>query len=124
MADYPFLRPAFLDLLEDSGSVGPDTGWTPRHLRIATNGAEQAFMPLYLKDHSWGEYVFDWAWADAWRRHGLPYYPKLLSAIPFTPGTSAPAAGTSCFRLKTSWPCWRVSRMPPCCAAPVRSFTG
>ena len=87
MADYPFLRPAFLDLLEDSGSVGPDTGWTPRHLRIATNGAEQAFMPLYLKDHSWGEYVFDWAWADAWRRHGLPYYPKLLSAIPFTPAT-------------------------------------
>jgi len=85
--DYPFLRREFLDLLEDSGSVGPTSGWTPSHLAIVEGGAEQAFMPLYLKDHSWGEYVFDWAWADAWRRHGLPYYPKLLTAIPFTPAT-------------------------------------
>lgn len=87
MPDYPFLQQQFLDALEDSGSVCQRTGWTPRHLRVFRDGGEIAFMPLYLKSHSWGEYVFDWAWADAYRRHGLNYYPKLVSAIPFTPAT-------------------------------------
>ncbi len=87
MTPYPFLTPAFLDALEGSGCVGTGSGWQPHHLRIAGPRGEQAFMPLYLKSHSWGEYVFDWGWADAYRRHGLPYYPKLLSAIPFTPAT-------------------------------------
>jgi len=87
MSAYPFLTPAFLDALEHSGSVGPGSGWQPQHLRIIDGDGEQAFMPLYLKSHSWGEYVFDWSWADAYRRHGLDYYPKLLSAIPFTPAT-------------------------------------
>ncbi|MFA5496062.1 MAG: GNAT family N-acetyltransferase [Porticoccaceae bacterium] len=85
--EYPFLRADFFHALEDSGSVTPETGWSPHHLRIIERGREQAFMPLYLKTHSWGEYVFDWSWADAYRRHGLDYYPKLLSAVPFTPAT-------------------------------------
>ena len=87
LSQYPFLTPAFLDALEHSGSVGPGSGWQPNHLRVVGRDGEQAFMPLYLKSHSWGEYVFDWGWADAYRRHGLDYYPKLLSAIPFTPAT-------------------------------------
>lgn len=87
MPNYPFLTPAFLDALEQSGSVGPGSGWLPHHLRVTGAEGEQAFMPLYVKSHSWGEYVFDWSWAEAYRRHGLAYYPKLLSAIPFTPAT-------------------------------------
>ncbi len=72
--------------LEDSGSVGPGTGWEPCHITIdSEDGA--AFMPLYLKTHSWGEYVFDWSWADAYHRHGLNYYPKLVTAVPFSPAT-------------------------------------
>ncbi len=84
---YPFLRHEFLAALERSGSVTPETGWQPLHLTLHEQGAMVGAMPLYLKSHSWGEYVFDWAWADAWHRHGLEYYPKLLTAIPFTPAT-------------------------------------
>lgn len=85
----PFLQHAFLASLEDSGSVGPGTGWMPYHVSVRRSGDELPclVMPLYLKDHSWGEYVFDWAWADAWSRFGLSYYPKLLTAVPFTPST-------------------------------------
>lgn len=79
------LSHAFLSALEDSGSVGAGTGWTPRHLGLWAGDNLQAALPLYEKHHSYGEYVFDWAWADAYARHGLDYYPKLLSAIPFTP---------------------------------------
>ncbi len=84
--DQPFLSYAFLEALEASGCVGRDTGWLPRHvvLRDARRRILAA-MPAYLKTHSWGEFVFDWAWADAYRRHGLDYYPKLVAAIPFTP---------------------------------------
>ena len=64
----------------------PTTGWAPQFLVArATAGELVAACPLYLKDHSYGEYVFDWAWADAYQRHGLDYYPKLLGAVPFTP---------------------------------------
>ena len=87
MADYPFLTPQFLQALEDSRSAVPRTGWQPCHQTLLTDGRESAFMPLYVKSHSMGEYVFDWSWADAYRRHGLSYYPKLLTAIPFTPAT-------------------------------------
>ena len=76
---------AMLSALEDSGSVGQGTGWHPRHLVLQDGEALVAAMPLYEKLHSYGEYVFDWAWADAYQRHGLAYYPKWLSAIPFTP---------------------------------------
>jgi predicted N-acyltransferase len=85
--DYPFLRHEFLSALEQSGSSDADSGWQPCHLTIYRDNALIALMPLYLKSHSYGEYVFDWSWADAWRQHGLDYYPKLVTAIPFTPAT-------------------------------------
>ncbi|WP_280155586.1 GNAT family N-acetyltransferase [Piscinibacter sp. XHJ-5] len=81
----PFLRHEYLSALHESGSAASGTGWWPQFL-IVERGAELvAACPLYLKDHSYGEYVFDWAWADAYHRHGLRYYPKLLSSIPYTP---------------------------------------
>jgi hypothetical protein len=85
-ADDPFLSHAFLSLLEDSGSVGPGTGWQPAPVLIdGPDGALAAAAPAYLKAHSQGEYVFDHAWADAWQRAGGDYYPKLQVAVPFTP---------------------------------------
>lgn len=83
--DHPFLRHEFLDALEASGAVSPGTGWTPRHLAVWRGDALVGVLPSYDKDHSYGEYVFDWGWADAWERAGGNYYPKALSAIPFTP---------------------------------------
>ena len=85
--DYPFLRHAFLDGLEKTDCTTAETGWQPCHLILRRGGELVALMPLYLKSHSYGEYVFDWSWADAWRQSGLDYYPKLLTAIPFTPAT-------------------------------------
>nr|WP_235363890.1 MULTISPECIES: GNAT family N-acetyltransferase [Shewanella] len=103
----PFCRYEYLFALEQSGCVGEQTGWRPMHLVVSEAGQEKAshqasvkgddqqidptkvlaVMPLYLKGHSYGEYVFDWAWAQAYERHGLDYYPKLVNAIPFTPVT-------------------------------------
>ncbi len=85
--DYPFLRHEFLHGLETSGCTTAETGWQPCHLVLRQGDAIAALMPLYLKSHSYGEYVFDWSWSDAWRQRGLAYYPKLLTAIPFTPAT-------------------------------------
>ncbi len=85
----PFLSFAFLHALHESGSASDDTGWQPHFLTLWDGDSLAAALPLYLKFHSYGEYVFDWAWADAYRRNGLEYYPKLLSAIPFTPVTGA-----------------------------------
>ena len=79
------LSHAYLDSLEASGCVGADTGWRPRHATLWDDGRLVAAMPLYEKFHSYGEYVFDWAWADAYARHGFAYYPKWLAAVPFTP---------------------------------------
>ena len=87
-ADQPHLSHAFLDLAETSGSVSEDTGWLPCHLTIHQGDKMLAAMPLYQKSHSWGEFIFDWSWADAFQRHGLTYYPKLISATPFTPATA------------------------------------
>jgi predicted N-acyltransferase len=81
----PFVKLAYLRALHASGSATQETGWAPHFLLLEQEGTLSAACPLYLKDHSYGEYVFDWAWADAYRRHGLDYYPKLLDAIPFTP---------------------------------------
>jgi predicted N-acyltransferase len=82
----PFLRHEFLLALEESGCTAPRTGWTPRHLIIeAANGTPVAAMPLFRKAHSRGEFVFDFSWASAYAQHGLQYYPKLLTAVPFTP---------------------------------------
>ncbi len=81
----PFMRHEYLLALHASGSAVAGTGWQPQFLLLQADGALQAACALYLKSHSYGEYVFDWAWADAYRRHGLAYYPKLLGAVPFTP---------------------------------------
>nr|WP_217345089.1 GNAT family N-acetyltransferase [Noviherbaspirillum sp. L7-7A]MBV0879310.1 GNAT family N-acetyltransferase [Noviherbaspirillum sp. L7-7A] len=83
----PFLSYDFLDALHASGSASRKSGWQPQFLTLWQDDTLAAAMPLYVKSHSYGEYVFDWAWADAYRRNGLEYYPKLLSAIPFTPVT-------------------------------------
>ena len=84
----PFVSHAFLRALEDSGSARPETGWRPQHLVIEDpEGGLLGAVPLYLKGHSYGEYVFDWAWADAYERAGGRYYPKLQSCVPFTPVT-------------------------------------
>ncbi|MCE4553276.1 GNAT family N-acetyltransferase [Roseateles cellulosilyticus] len=81
----PFMRHEYLQALCDSGSAVADTGWQPMFLGLWDDDRLLAACPAWLKSHSYGEYVFDWAWADAYRRHGLPYYPKLLVAVPFTP---------------------------------------
>jgi uncharacterized protein len=81
----PFVRHEFLDALHETGCAVPDTGWAPQYLILREAGALAGAMPLYLKGHSYGEYVFDWSWADAYHRHGIEYYPKLLCAVPFTP---------------------------------------
>jgi predicted N-acyltransferase len=83
----PFLSYAFLHALHESGSASEKSGWQPQYLTIWQGDNLIAALPMYAKFHSYGEYVFDWAWADAYRRNGLEYYPKLLSAIPFTPVT-------------------------------------
>ena len=93
---HPMLSYEFLHALHQSGCASADSGWLPQFLTLwdesTVPGADgsaaprlRAAMPLYLKSHSYGEYVFDWAWADAYQRHGLAYYPKLLAAIPFSP---------------------------------------
>jgi predicted N-acyltransferase len=81
----PMLQHAYLHALEASGCVSTRTGWQPRHLSLWRQNGLVGAMPLYLKSHSYGEYVFDWSWANAHEQRGLPYYPKLLCAIPFTP---------------------------------------
>ncbi len=81
----PFMRHDYLLAMHTSASATATTGWLPQFLSVTHHGVLTAACPLYLKDHSYGEYVFDWAWADAYQRHGLRYYPKLLSAVPFTP---------------------------------------
>ena len=86
--DNPFVSHAFLSLLEQSGSVGGRTGWSPLPIVIEdAEGHPLAALPAYLKTHSQGEYVFDHAWADAWQRAGGAYYPKLQISVPFTPAT-------------------------------------
>jgi len=81
----PFMRLPYLQALHDSGSAVASTGWQPQFLSVWQGEVLVAACPAYLKSHSYGEYVFDWAWADAYQRHGLRYYPKLLVAVPFTP---------------------------------------
>jgi predicted N-acyltransferase len=83
----PTLAHAFLDSLHRTGCASPATGWSPRYLTQWQGTSLVGAVPLYGKTHSYGEYVFDWAWAEAYERHGLAYYPKLLAAVPFTPAT-------------------------------------
>ena len=83
----PFLSYAFLHALHESGSASTEAGWQPQFIVLYDGETLAAAMPLYVKSHSYGEYVFDWAWANAYHSNGFDYYPKLLSAIPFTPVT-------------------------------------
>lgn len=92
----PFMRHEYLAALHQSGSATPKTGWTPRFVTLWQGNTLAGACALYLKAHSYGEYVFDWAWANAYQQHGLNYYPKALVAVPFTP---CPAPG-----------CWRAMR--------------
>lgn len=81
----PFMRMEYLLAMHGSGSAVPETGWAPQFVTLESDAGLHAACALYLKSHSYGEYVFDWSWADAYQRHGLRYYPKLLGAVPFTP---------------------------------------
>jgi predicted N-acyltransferase len=83
--NQPFLSHAFLSALEESGSATAETGWLPLHAILEADGRLLACAPMYLKSHSYGEYVFDWGWAEAYERAGGRYYPKLQVAVPFTP---------------------------------------
>ncbi len=88
-SSFPFLTHEFLHAAESTRCVSPETGWTPCHLAMRNaSGKLVAAMPLYRKTHSWGEFVFDWSWAQAYERAGFAYYPKLVSAVPFTPAPS------------------------------------
>jgi len=85
----PFLRYEFLAELEATRCVGRGTGWQPQHLLLESGGELIGALPLYAKDHSWGEFVFDWSWARAYAQSNLEYYPKLVSMVPFSPVPSA-----------------------------------
>ena len=84
-APSPFMRHEYLTAMHESGSATPETGWTPHFITLWQGDTLAGACALYLKIHSYGEYVFDWAWANAYAEHGLKYYPKALIAPPFTP---------------------------------------
>lgn len=92
--DDPFVRHAFLAALEHNRCAIPETGWMPCHLLVEDDGDIVGAAPVYLKDHSWGEFVFDFGWAEASHRLGRPYYPKLVCAVPFTPVTGPRLGGS------------------------------
>jgi predicted N-acyltransferase len=87
-SNSPFVNYQFFNALEKSQSVCHKTGWQPHHLLCSNSDNDDAILPMYIKQHSWGEYVFDWSWADAYEKHNESYYPKLVATIPFTPITS------------------------------------
>jgi predicted N-acyltransferase len=93
-SENPFVQHAFLLALEQSGCVSAEKGWQAKHIALMDKTRTLAVMPLYAKNHSYGEFVFDWGWADAYTRHGLDYYPKLITAIPFSP-VEGPRIGVS-----------------------------
>ena len=112
----PFLRHEFLMALESTGCVNPMTGWRPQHLVAYEDGPRQGRLlgavPMYLKNHSYGEYVFDWAWANAYARAGENYYPKLVASIPFTPAScpkllTAPDTGSAAIKKELIQAAWR-----------------
>lgn len=93
-SENPFVQHAFLLALEESGCVSAQNGWQAQHMMLMDEDLPLAVLPLYAKDHSYGEFVFDWGWAEAYERHGLNYYPKLITAIPFSP-VAGPRVGVS-----------------------------
>lgn len=94
-SDYPFLKHQFLSALENSGSVSEQHGWQPAHCTLEGTEGLTAAAPCYIKTHSWGEYVFDQQWANAYQQSGLAYYPKLICSVPFTPSTGPRLLGDS-----------------------------
>lgn len=114
VSDAPFLSWAFLDTLEQTGCVGVEAGWLPHHLTFWEGERLLGAAPIYLKDNSDGEFVFDHAWASAAARAGIPYYPKLVVAVPFTPATGA--------RLLAESPAART-RLLPVLAEALRHLT-
>lgn len=122
--DNPFLRHEFLSALESTGCASAKTGWLPRHLLVHSDGPFEGrllgALPLYLKNHSYGEYVFDWAWANAYERAGLNYYPKLVVGVPFTPATGPRLlvpAGTDAGAIKKCLMGAAVAQMHECGAS-------
>lgn len=93
--DFPFFDLAFLRAFEETGAVGTQAGWQPFHITAWKDNHLEGACPLYLKNHSYGEYIFDWGWASAYQEHGLAYYPKLVAAVPFTPATGPKLLGQS-----------------------------
>ena len=123
----PFLRHEFLLALEESGCATPATGWDARHvLLFDREGRLRAALPLYLKSHSWGEFVFDFAWAEAYQRAGLRYYPRLVAAVP---SRRQPARVCSRQTTRTAFSCsmppahWSMSAMPRHCMSCSRRTT-
>jgi predicted N-acyltransferase len=113
-APTPFMRTEYLAALHASGSAVPETGWAP-HFMLLWDGAElAAACPLYLKAHSYGEYVFDWAWANAYAEHGLRYYPKALVAVPFTPCRARACWRATARARRWCGRCWRGVRSASC----------
>ena len=102
----PFMNHAYLAAMHQSGSATPATGWTPFFITVWQTPAEQpeetlvAACALYVKAHSYGEYVFDWAWANAYQQRGLDYYPKAVVAVPFTPVPGVRMGLTLCSRMR------------------------
>lgn len=95
-SDYPFIRHEFFQTLETTGATTARSGWQPHHLLAYRDGQLMLAQPWFIKSHSYGEYVFDWSWADAWQRLGHDYFPKLVNAIPFTPSTGPRLLLASC----------------------------
>jgi predicted N-acyltransferase len=110
----PFLHPAFLCALEDAGIVGKDCAWEPAHLLFERDNRAVALLPLYRKHDSRGEYVFDHAWAGAYDRHGLAYYPKLVTAIPFSP-VPGPRLLLAPGESLTDWLAFALAAVPEAC---------
>lgn len=108
---YPFLRHEFLSTLENTGATTPATGWHPAHIIAERGETLVGAAPVYRKHHSFGEFVFDFAWADAWHRIGLHYYPKLVCAVPFTPVVGP--------RLLAADPATRAALVSHLCALPA-----
>jgi predicted N-acyltransferase len=112
-ANNPFVRHDFLLSLEASGSATAETGWQPVHVLAEDDAGVIGAMPAYLKDHSHGEYIFDWGWADGAMRARIPYYPKLVAAVPFTPATGPrlllhPTAAVTATRRALADGAWAV----------------
>lgn len=82
---HPFLNADFLRIVEECGVAAPESGWQPLHLVASQNGAEVGLLPLYLKTHSHGDFIYDWSWSSVWERFGRRYYPRLMSGLPYTP---------------------------------------